>query len=91
MDVCRRGSLIRDLPRAFQDMITVARRFSIRYIWIDSLCILQDSKEYWEKEASMMQDVYVNSSCNIAAAASTDPHGGLFRSRHAFDIQYGLV
>ncbi|KFY08964.1 hypothetical protein V492_05775 [Pseudogymnoascus sp. VKM F-4246] len=91
INVCRRGSLIRDLPQTFQDMITVARRFSIRYIWIDSLCILQDSKEDWEKEASLMRDVYVNSSCNIAAAASVDPHGGLFRSRHIFNIQYGLV
>ncbi|PVH70090.1 HET-domain-containing protein [Cadophora sp. DSE1049] len=91
IDACRRGSLIRDLPRTFRDMITVARRFSIRYIWIDSLCIIQDSKEDWEKEASLMRDVYANSSCNIAAATSADPHGGLFRSRHAIDIQYGLV
>jgi hypothetical protein len=91
MDLYRRGSLIKDLPQTFQDMITVARRFSIRYIWIDSLCILQDSKEDWEKEASMMRDVYANSSCNVADAASADPQGGLFRSRHVLDIQYGLV
>lgn len=91
IDVWRLGSRIKDLPRTFQDVITVARRFSIRYIWIDSLCILQDSKEDWEREASSMRDVYVNSCCNIAAAASTDPHGGLFRSRNASDIQYGMV
>ena len=87
----RRGSLVKDLPQTFQDMIIVARRFSIRYIWIDALCIIQDDKQDWEIEASLMQDVYVNSACNVAAAASVNPHGGLFRSRHASDIQQGLI
>jgi hypothetical protein len=91
IEMCKRGYLIHELPMTFQDMITVARRFSIRYIWIDSLCILQDSHEDWEREASSMSNVYTNSICNIAAAASVNPHGGLFRSRHPRDIQYGLI
>jgi hypothetical protein len=91
VDIFRRGQLISNLPQTYQDMIHVARRFSIRYIWIDSLCILQDSREDWERESSLMSDVYMNSSCNIAAVASTDPYGGLFRSRRVDDIQPGLV
>ena len=91
LDELRRGRLIKDLPRTFRDVIIVARWFSIRYLWIDSLCILQDSQEDWQEESSAMGNVYANSSCNVAAAASADPHGGLFRSQECGDIQPGLL
>lgn len=86
----RRGKLISDLPRTFRDSVVVARRFSIRYLWIDSLCILQDSSEDWKKEFSTMRHVYTNASCNISATASIGPQGGLFRQRKSEDIQPGL-
>lgn len=38
-----------------------------------------------------MRNVYANSSCNIAASASADPDGGLFRSRNPKDIQPGVT
>lgn len=31
-----------DLPRTYQDSITVARMLGLRFLWIDSLCIVQD-------------------------------------------------
>lgn len=34
-----------DLPANFQDAVTITRRLGLRYLWIDSLCILQDSGE----------------------------------------------
>ncbi len=85
------GKFIQDLPQTFRHSIFVARRFSIRYLWIDALCILQDSQEDWERESVKMRDVYANSSCNIAASASTDPEGGLFRSRDQETVRPGLV
>ncbi len=36
------------LPKTFQDAILITRQLGIRYLWIDSLCILQDSPEDWE-------------------------------------------
>ncbi|KAL9618622.1 MAG: hypothetical protein Q9160_006663 [Pyrenula sp. 1 TL-2023] len=42
------------LPKTFQDAITICRSLSIRYLWIDALCILQDSKEDWAKESALM-------------------------------------
>ncbi|KAK0707256.1 hypothetical protein B0H67DRAFT_442376, partial [Lasiosphaeris hirsuta] len=33
------------LTKAFQDTMTLARRLSIPYVWIDSLCIIQDDKD----------------------------------------------
>ncbi|KAL3302438.1 heterokaryon incompatibility protein [Colletotrichum asianum] len=52
-----------------------------RYIWIDSVCIIQDSKDDWNVESKLMHKVYRNSFCNLAAAVSEDHTGGLFRQR----------
>ena len=53
----------------------------VRWLWIDSLCILQDSKEDWQQEAPMMYDVYKNALLNISADDSPDTRGGCFRER----------
>jgi len=81
IDSFRAGRSIRDLPLTFREFFTVARRFSINYVWIDALCIIQDSEKDWEAEAPTMRYVYANSACNVAASASCDPEGGLFRTR----------
>ncbi|KAI1354793.1 HET-domain-containing protein [Xylaria sp. FL0043] len=65
------------IPATFQDAINVCRKLRIRYIWIDSLCIIQDSLEDWERESSKMADIYRNSYVTIAAASSKDSRGGL--------------
>lgn len=66
------------LPKTFLDAIAVARRLRVGYLWIDSLCIFQDSKSDWQAESSRMGDVYSGSFCNIAATAATNPAGGIF-------------
>lgn len=70
-----------DLPKTFQDAITIARQFKLQYIWIDSLCIIQDDKDDWRKEASLMANVYGGSTLNIAATGAVDGSDGLFFSR----------
>ena len=69
------------LPQTFQDAITVARRLQIRYLWIDSLCILQDSPEDWDHESAQMHHVYGNAYVTLAADDSHDSSEGLFRNR----------
>ena len=60
-----------------------------QYIWIDALCIIQDSQLDWLKEGGFMADIYTNSSCTLSATASETPFAGLFRSRSANQIQVG--
>ncbi|KAK0613219.1 heterokaryon incompatibility protein-domain-containing protein [Immersiella caudata] len=67
------------LPLTFQDAARIARRLGIRYIWIDSLCIIQDSPADWQLEASRMSSVYRNSWLTVSAIASTSPSSGCFR------------
>jgi hypothetical protein len=48
------------------EAIRLTRAMGCRYLWIDSLCIIQDSKEDWEKEAALMAFVYGGSLCNVS-------------------------
>ena len=81
------GNRVDQLPRTFRELVTVARHLSVRYVWIDALCIMQDSTADWDAEAPTMRMVYTNSLCNIAASASSDENGGLFRSRDPSSIR----
>ena len=72
---------IENLPRTFKDAIQVARSLGVSYLWIDSLCIIQDSMEDWRRESRLMDKVYRYSVCNIMAEAAINCHGGLFFGR----------
>ncbi|KAF3043498.1 hypothetical protein E8E12_009752 [Didymella heteroderae] len=70
------------LSTVFTDAIDVTRRAGIHYLWIDSLCILQDSKDDWAHESALMGDVYKYGHLNIAATADAEGGDGLFADRH---------
>ncbi|KAE9376064.1 HET-domain-containing protein, partial [Stipitochalara longipes BDJ] len=70
-----------NLPKTFQDAISVTRHLGVRYLWIDALCIIQDSPDDWHQEATLMEKVYRNSKCTIAASGAVDGLGGCFFSR----------
>jgi hypothetical protein len=72
-----------DIPKTYRDAMDVARSLDIWFIWIDSLCIIQDSPDDWTPECSAMCNVYRNGLCNIAAVESPDSEGGCFRQRDA--------
>jgi hypothetical protein len=66
------------LPKTFRDAIIVARKLDIQYIWIDSLCIIQDSKDDWERESANMAAIYQNCCITIAASNSRSSMDGCF-------------
>lgn len=72
---------ITDLPKSFRDAISITRGLGAEYIWIDSLCILQDSVEDWDRESASMGLLYANALCTLSATASKNPEGGCFRER----------
>ncbi|KAJ4111348.1 hypothetical protein NW768_011925 [Fusarium equiseti] len=65
------GVTLQRLPAAYVDAITLTRQLGVRYIWIDALCIIQDSQADWEKECSKMAETYTNAYVTIAAASSS--------------------
>lgn len=74
---------VESLPRTFQDAIDFARRLSsdIWYLWSDSLCILQDDKDDWDREFIQMHEVYRNSYCKLSATAVIDSDQGMYADR----------
>ena len=71
-----------ELPKTFRDAVEITRSIGVRYIWIDSLCILQDDPEDWEHESKTMGDIYQGSFLTISASSSVDKDGGcLFADR----------
>ncbi|KAK4189804.1 HET-domain-containing protein [Podospora australis] len=68
------------LPKTFQDAVIFTRKSGIRYLWIDSLCIIQKDAADWMNEAGKMAAVYENAKLTLAAAASTNSYEGLFRT-----------
>lgn len=68
------------LPKTFQDAVIITRKLGYRLLWIDSLCIMQDSPADWEDQAKIMALVYVNSVFTIAALKSPGSYDGCFTS-----------
>ncbi|QKD53936.2 heterokaryon incompatibility protein-domain-containing protein [Fusarium oxysporum Fo47] len=79
----RSGMGVSDLSPTFCDSCLLVRRMGYRYIWIDSLCIFQDSLSEWQQEAKAMVDVYRHSFCKISTigAPSNPSSVGLFSRR----------
>ncbi|KAJ5231536.1 uncharacterized protein N7469_006124 [Penicillium citrinum] len=65
-----RGINLNSLPKVFADAVVICRRLQIRYLWIDTLCIIQDNEQDWERESARMADIYANSYLTIAASSS---------------------
>jgi hypothetical protein len=63
--------------------VVIMKRLELDYIWIDSLCIIQQEPllEDWKREAPQMAKVYSNATINIAATGARDSSVGLFFPR----------
>jgi Heterokaryon incompatibility protein (HET) len=72
---------VEGLSKTFREAMLVTRRLSFNYIWIDSLCIIQDDLSDWQRESVAMRTVYANASMSIAAADAPDGDTGCFFPR----------
>ncbi|PMD42971.1 HET-domain-containing protein [Hyaloscypha variabilis F] len=87
----KNGFLPDQAPATFRDAIMLARCLEIRYLWIDSLCIIQGDKEDWNVEASRMGDVYRNAYLMVAAANAADDTQGFLKSRPKIQCSMNVV
>ncbi|KAK0734633.1 heterokaryon incompatibility protein-domain-containing protein, partial [Lasiosphaeria miniovina] len=69
------------LPLTFRDAVSITRRLGYRHLWIDSICIVQDSRQDWEREAARMGDVYRHGVLNISASSGRGCRDGIFGKR----------
>lgn len=78
------GIRFADLPQTFRNVVDLAWMLSIRYVWIDSLCIIQENLADWEEEAPKMAEIYSNSYLTISAAHAHNPSEGCIPRQQMF-------
>ncbi|KAF3051863.1 hypothetical protein E8E11_010396 [Didymella keratinophila] len=76
-----KGMALETLPQTFKDAIYVTRALGFRYLWIDSLCIIQGDDGDFQQESTRMEEVYSGASCVIAASCSTGHYSGFLKPR----------
>jgi hypothetical protein len=79
-------NLLKELPmtrlaQTLVDAIAVTKALGQRYLWIDAICIIQDSAEDVVQEIAVMDQIYQNSTLTIAAANGDSAQAGLFAHR----------
>lgn len=73
------------LPASFQDAVRVTRALGVRYLWIDSLCIVQEDAKDWAAQAGRMEDVFSHAYCTIAASSAASSLVGFLGHRRPRD------
>lgn len=69
------------IPRTIQDAIDSTRRFGLRYLWVDALCILQDSREDKDREIAQMRKIFHDAHVTLIAASSSRVSEGFLHDR----------
>ncbi|KAK4032695.1 heterokaryon incompatibility protein-domain-containing protein, partial [Parachaetomium inaequale] len=70
------GFWLGEIPQSFQDAVLVARSLGLRYLWVDSLCIVQDDEADWLAKSQQMGRIFANASVTIAAHSAQDSTQG---------------
>jgi hypothetical protein len=68
-----------DLPQTLFDAIRFTRALGLQYLWVDSLCIVQDSTEDKERQIPLMGDIYHNSHVAITASFARTIEDGFLK------------
>lgn len=80
INVCVLGQTIRDA-------IEVTRRLGLRYLWVDALCIIQDSDEDKANELVKMRSIYRDAYLTIIASSAPRASAG-FLHTHTLAAEY---
>jgi len=74
------------LPNTIQDAIKVTRMIGVKYLWVDSICIVQDDEDDFRKESENMGRIYQQAILTIAATSARKSSEGLF-TQHLMDVE----
>ncbi|KAK7566810.1 heterokaryon incompatibility protein-domain-containing protein [Phyllosticta citricarpa] len=68
---------LKGMPKVIQSSVDLVRRLGYRYLWIDSICIVQDSNRSWKWNSQVMDRIYSNAEFTICAADGINAKAGL--------------
>jgi len=69
----KQGMRLEDMPETFQDAVRVSRELGFRYLWIDSLCIIQDDPADWDQQSVLMGQIYYRATITLMSATTPIP------------------
>lgn len=75
------------LPKQFQDVVLVTRQLGIQYVWIDSLCIIQDSVQDWQEQSALMGQIYADAWLNISISGEANMEKGFLNKRNILNLR----
>ncbi|KAK4246548.1 heterokaryon incompatibility protein-domain-containing protein [Corynascus novoguineensis] len=75
------GFDVTTIPATYADAITMTKRLGIRFLWIDSFCIIQNDHDDWLAESQKMGEIYENAYLNIAATGANGGMSGFLKTR----------
>ncbi|KAH8626983.1 hypothetical protein IG631_19001 [Alternaria alternata] len=78
------------LPKTFIEAILIAQDLGLRYLWIDSLCIIQDDEDDKCHEIARMSSIYTNSYITVAATHSENSMHGCYSTGSLHHQDYPL-
>ncbi|KAF4636151.1 hypothetical protein G7Y89_g1950 [Cudoniella acicularis] len=73
------GIVLRDLSLSIQDAVEVTRQLGFQYLWVDALCIIQDSEKDINAELGLMGTIYKNATLTLAASSAISVEAGFLR------------
>lgn len=79
----KRAICFEDMPQTFQDAVIATRKLGYRYLWIDSLCIVQDDHDDWVAESIRMGDYYRHAVLTISADSAPEDNVGFLHEYRA--------
>ena len=85
------GILLKDLPKTIKDAVQVTRALNVRYLWVESLCILQDSDTDKALRLPHMNAYYRQATAVISASGATDVCSGFLGFQSTEDDIYSRV
>jgi hypothetical protein len=81
MDALSENIDLGSIPKTFHDAIVATSKLEVPYLWIDTLCILQDDPDDWKEQSQKMGSIYANAYLNLSANVSPNSHSGIFVDR----------
>lgn len=84
LEAFKKSIVLDDLAPNFRHAILTTARLGFRYLWIDSLCIIQGDAKDWATEAPLMGRIYANATCCLSATAASDMGEGFFSAKDPF-------
>ena len=77
------GFPLQELPRSLVDAVNFTRKLELRYLWVDSICIIQNSAPDWNIESSRMVEVYANAFITLFADSASDDDAGFLNANRS--------